>query len=143
MPKDEIKTLIRLSKLTLDEKRKIVVTIETEIARVEKEKATLLARLEAEKQHAQNVSEGGLTLGAFIKATFKKRDQLDHQLSELAKVLEAAQDELRLAFEELKRFEIAKEQRDKLQARKEARRLTKQLDEVGATRTRRASENEK
>ncbi len=140
MPKDEIKTLIRLSKLTLDEKRKIVVTIETEIARVEKEKAALLARLEAEKQQAQNVGEGGLTLGAFIKATFKKRDQFDHQLSELAKVLEAAQDELRLAFEELKRFEIAKEQRDKLQARDEARRLTKQLDEVGATRKRRASE---
>lgn len=143
MPKDEIKTLIRLSKLTLDEKRKIVVTIETEIARVEKEKAALLARLEAEKQQAQNVSEGGLTLGAFIKATFKKRDQFDHQIAELNKVLEAAQDELRLAFEELKRFEIAKEQRDKREAREEARRLTKQLDEVGATRTRRASESQK
>lgn len=134
---EALPTLIRLTKLTLDEKRKIVTTIETEIARVEQHKAELLQRLEQEKASIAQAPEGSFTIGPFIKATFKKRDQLDHQLAELAKILDAAQDEVRKAFEELKRYEIAKQLEDEREAKEAARRETKQMDEVGATRTQR------
>ncbi len=138
---DELATLIRLAKLALDEKRKALAALEARVAAVEAEKAALLAQLEAERQHPPEALEGGLTQGAFIRATYRKRDQLDAQLAALAQQIALAQDAIRTAFEELKRYDIAADQRARAHRRDANRRETKALDEAGSDVTRRRKED--
>ncbi len=126
-------TLIHLSQLQLDEKRKAMAVLLAKVDAVEAEKARILAELLAEQQNAPDAFEGGLTQGPFIRASLQKRDILDELLRNLAKEVDAAQAEIQTAFEELKRYEIAAEQRA-LKAKKEAqRRETKAMDETGST----------
>jgi flagellar FliJ protein len=130
---NELHTLIRLSQWQLDEKRKAMAVLLAKVEAVETEKARVLAELEAESKKPPEAFEGGLTQGPFIKASYQKRDQMDELLKALAAEVEAAQTEIQTAFEELKRYEIAAEQRA-LKAKKEAaRRETKALDEAGST----------
>ncbi len=130
----ELTTLIRLAKLQLDEKRKVLAAIIAEEDRVKAQKAALLQRLEDEKKQTAKDFEAELSRGNFIKATFKKRDQLDAQLRQLAGLIEAAQNEVRKAFEEVKRYEIAEEARERAEAKEQQKRDTKNLDEVGSDR---------
>lgn len=126
-------TLIHLSQLQLDEKRKAMAVLLAKVDAVEAEKTRILAELLAEQQNAPDAFEGGLTQGPFIRASLQKRDILDELLRNLAKEVDAAQAEIQTAFEELKRYEIAAEQRA-LKAKKEAqRRETKAMDETGST----------
>jgi len=130
----ELVTLIRLAKLQLDEKRKVLAAIIAEEDRVKAQRAALLNKLEEEKKNTAKDFEAELSRGNFIKATFKKRDQLDAQLKQLEQVIAAAQDEVAKAFEEVKRYEIAEEARRRREAKEQQRRETKALDEVGSTR---------
>lgn len=130
----ELATLIRLAKLQLDEKRKVLAAIITEEDRIKALKAALLERLEEEKKQTAKDFEAELSRGNFIKATFKKRDQMDAQLAQLAKLIEAAQDDVSKAFEEVKRYEIAEEARQERKAKELQKRETKALDEVGSDR---------
>lgn len=138
---NELATLIRLAKLQLDEKRKVLAAILAEEERVKAERAALLQRLEEEKKQTAKDFEAELSRGNFIKATFKRRDQLDAQLRQLAKIIEAAQEEVRKAFEEVKRYEIAAEARARKEAKEQQKRETKDLDEVGSDRFQRDKQN--
>jgi hypothetical protein len=138
---DELATLIRLAKHALDEKRKVMSALEEQAAKVEAEKAGLLALLEQERQRSPDALEGGLTQGAFIRTSYQKRDKLDMRLAELARQMAAVQDEIRAAFEELKRYEIAAEQRARAETREEKRREVKELDEIGGELKRRRGES--
>ena len=134
---DELKTLIRLAQHNLDEKRKALAELEGDVARVEGEKAALLAMLARELEGGQGVLEGKLTQGAFIRATYAKRDAFDLHLQELESLVEAMREEVRYAFEVLKRYEVAADQRAKAARREALRRETKKLDEMGSEVTRR------
>lgn len=138
---DELATLIRLAKLDLDQKRKALATLEARAAAIEAEKAALLAQLDAERQHPPDALEGGLTQGAFIRASYRKRDQMDALLAELARQIRRAQDEIHRSFEELKRYDIAADQRARAARRDANRRETKALDEAGGEITRRREES--
>ena len=134
---DELKTMIRLAKHQLDEKRKVLATLESEVARVEGEKAALLALLARELEGAASLPDGRQTLGAFIRASHAKRDVFDQQLRDLACLVARALDDVRQAFEILKRYEVASEQRAQVERRENLRRETKVLDEVGSEVSRR------
>jgi hypothetical protein len=139
---DELATLIRLAKLQLDEKRKQLAVLLAKEDEMKAMRAVVLQRLEAESKNSQNALEGGRSHGAFAKASFKKRDEIDAAIVELNKFIQSAREEVRQAFEEMKRYEIAQDQREQ-KARKEAqRRDTKQLDEVGSELNRRRQREE-
>lgn len=137
MATDDLATLIRLAKLQLDEKRKVLAAIVAEEDRVKTQKTALLEKLETEKKASMQDFEAELSRGSFIGASLKKRDQFDAQLRQLAKLIEAAQDDMRQAFEEVKRYEIAKETRDRKAAKEAQKREGKELDEIGGDRHRR------
>lgn len=133
----ELATLIRLAKLQLDEKRKVLATIIAEEDRVKAEKAALLQKLEDEKQQSAEDFEAELSRGSFIKASLKKRDICDRNLAQLAMLIETAQAEVQTAFEEMKRYEIAEEARERREEKEAKKRETKVMDEVGGDRHRR------
>jgi|GEM_PF-724559 len=134
---DELDTLIRLAKLALDEKRKQLAVLLSKEDEMKQMKAGVLQRLADEQARAQDVMEGGRSMGPFIQASFRKCEEIDAAIAQLNTFIEQARDEVQQAFEEVKRYEIAKEQR-LARARKEAQlRETKQMDEVGSEITRR------
>lgn len=130
---NELHTLIRLAQLQLDDKRKAMAVLLSKVEAVESEKARILAELETEAKRPPDAFEGGLTQGTFIKASLQKRDVLDELLKQLAVEVDAAQAEIQDAFEELKRYEIAAEQRALKAAKEAQRRETKAMDETGST----------
>lgn len=135
---DELATLIRLAKLQLDEKRKQLAALIAKEDEMKAMRAGVLQRLADEQKKVTPVLEGGRSMGAFIDASFKKRDEIDAAIMALGKFIEQAQAEVQTAFEELKRYEIAQEQRRLQAAKEQARRETKAMDEVGATRSTRS-----
>lgn len=139
---DELATLIRLARLQLDEKRKVLAAIVAEEDRLKEQKTQLLARLEEENRSTPPDFEADLSRGNFIKASLEKRDRLDAQLRQIATLIAAAQDEVRKAFEEVKRYEIAEETHRKREAKEARRRETKALDEVGSDRFQRERRGE-
>ncbi len=129
---DELATLIRLAKLNLDEKRKALADILSDVDRVQQRIDTLKITLEKEQNHPPDVLEGGLTRGAFIQSSLKKIEAHEVHKHELMQIVEALQEEIRVAFEILKRYEIAAEQRDLTERKERLRRETKIMDEVGS-----------
>jgi flagellar protein FliJ len=134
---DDLATLIRLAKLQLDEKRKALALLIAKEDEMKAMRAGVLQRLADEQGKTTPVMEGGRSMGAFIDASFKKRDEIDAAIVALGKFIEQAQAEVQTAFEELKRYELAQEQRRLKAAKEQARRETKAMDEVGATRSQR------
>ncbi len=137
---DDLATLIRLAKLQLDEKRKQLALLIAKEDELKAMRAGVLQRLAEEQEKVTPITEGGRSLGAFVKASFNKRDEIDAAITALGKLIADSQAEVQAAFEDVKRYEIAKEQRDLRAAREQARRDTKAMDEVGSDRARRQKE---
>lgn len=129
---DELATLIRLAKFNLDEKRKALADILAGVDRVQQQIDALKGALEKEQNHPPDVLEGGLTRGAFIQSSLKKIEAQEHHKRELMHLVEALQEEIRVAFEILKRYEVAAEQRALTERKERLKRETKVMDEVGS-----------
>jgi len=134
---DELDTLIRLARLELDEKRKNLAACESVISQIIGEQNRLRAEIVAEAAAATNLMEGGLTQGAYVAATLRKIEMLGETLKTAEQQRDAARDELQRVFEDVKRFEIARDLRMEAAEKAAARRETKMLDEIGADTTRR------
>lgn len=134
---DELKTLIRLARLALDEKRKALSALQARDDSLQAEIMATHQALAAEQAKSQAVMEGGLTLGAYIAAQHQCIKKLEKARIALASEIELAQDALRRAFEELKRYEIALEQRLETERRDRLRKESKAMDEAGSIATHR------
>jgi flagellar export protein FliJ len=132
-------TLIRLHKWRLDEKRRALAELQALADKLAQDTARLEREILAEQEIARTSPEASFGYGNFAKQAIERRrrlaesvDQVEHQISE-------ATEEMAEAFQELKRYELAQEGRDR---REEAKRKTREnaaLDEValsGFTRRR-------
>lgn len=134
---DDLDTLIRLTRLELDEKRKNLAACESVITQILSEQARLRAEIVSETEADTNRMEGGLTHGPFVMATLRKIEQLGEALKTAEQQRDAAREDLQRVFEEAKRFEIAKDLRIAAAEKLAARRETKMFDEIGAESARR------
>jgi flagellar FliJ protein len=105
-----IKTLIRLHKLDLDEKRRILSRLEDKRNALEKDiKAGEKTFIEERKMAYQSL-EASVTFDAYKKAYKKRMIALAHQLMETSKLVHEAAEKVHAAFQELKKYEIARDQ---------------------------------
>jgi flagellar FliJ protein len=129
-----IDTLIRLSKRALDELRKKQVALETQKAKLEQGIKNLANELLREQQLAAKSPEMGSFYGGFAKSIKERQQKLHQEIINVDLELSTLSEEVMVAFADLKKYEIA---RDNAKARKkaeEARRETIAMDEVAATR---------
>ncbi|WP_196260481.1 flagellar export protein FliJ [Pelagibacterium limicola] len=135
--KSKSASLIRLKKFQVDEKRRQVMQIEMMIADFERMAAELDQQIEIEQQKTGISDVAHFAYSTFAKAAITRRDNLINSANDMRGKLEAAQDELAEAIEDLKKVELLDAREH---AREEAEQLKKEqaeYDEIGRLRYRR------
>jgi flagellar protein FliJ len=143
MAQKSLKTLIRLSKWNVDEKRRVLVALqgrEDEImAAIQEAEARLIHEQQVASQDAMGV---GFAYGNFANAWLARREQLMNMLEEVRKEIARARDDLSEAFNELKTYEITQRERERRAQEEMDKKEQAFLDEVGLTIHRRRDKSE-
>jgi flagellar export protein FliJ len=132
-----LRSLIRLSDAALNERRRELNAVEEREAEIKR----LLDELEQEKCREQALSReleaGAFAYSGYALGTIRRRKELERRLEALQPELERARDALSQAFQELKRYEIALDQREKSEKAEAERKTTLMLDEISLNMHRR------
>lgn len=131
------KSLTRVHTWILTEKRQRLAGIEELVAKMRDDLRRLEEDLNSENRAAGASSEGTVAFPAFVAAALERRRRLRQTIAELEEAVEAARAEVHAAFEEMKKYEHARDL-EAQQARDErARREQVELDELGTALYRR------
>ncbi|MBJ7578280.1 flagellar export protein FliJ [Devosia sp. MC532] len=135
--KSRNESLIRLKKFQVDEKRRQVAQIEMMIADFERMATELDQQIEIEQSKTGITDIAHFAYSTFAKAAMGRRDNLLASANDMRVKLEAAQDGLAEALEELKKIELL-DQREHQRERDEQNKLEQaEYDEVARLRYRR------
>lgn len=130
--------LIRLNRWKLDEMRRRLDELEGLANSIKDERDRLAAELTSEGEAASADLPSGRAYSAYIDGALARRQSLEDSLEELQEQIYAAHAEVSVAYAEVKRFEIAAQQRREDAERSRKRREQAVYDEVGLDRHRRA-----
>jgi len=135
-----LKTLIRLHKKEVDDRRRHLVELQTMAEQVEHRRRLFEEEVEQEKLIAGSSLEASMTYGAFVGQVRQRREQFAQVQRDIAAKINQAEQALTDAFQELKRFELAEEERVRQERAKFARAEALMLDEVASQRFQRQQE---
>ena len=139
MSKD-LKTLIRLHKHRVDEKRRSLGELLGEIAALEQKNEYLENQLSLEQQFAKSASDSvGMFFGAYAKEAVNKRREIQQTKNVFEKKIAEAQEEMRAEYNDLKVFEITLESREQIATLEVAKSEQAILDELAQETRRRLS----
>lgn len=132
MARGDLHNLIRLHEWQVDEKRRRL----GELLRVLDDLENRLKRLEEEVVREQQVaahdpSGAGFLYGNYAEAVIERREKLKESISRAEAEIARARDDLREAYRDLKKYEIAQRNRDQRAAAEAARKEQIVLDELG------------
>lgn len=138
----DLKSLIRLRRHRVEEKQKILADIFRQVEQIENRKKELLHRLEAERKALDEnpLLETSIFFGRFQAVIRRDVERLDGELVKLESRLLAAQEEVRLAFTEMKRIEIVDDRRAVEERKKIEDKESAELDAIGIEGFRRKEE---
>ena len=135
--KSRSESLIRLKKFQVDEKRRQVAQIEMMIADFERMASELDQQIEIEHTKTGISDVAHFAYSTFAKAALTRRDNLLASASDMKGKLEAAQDALAEALEDLKKVELL-DQREHQRDRDEQAKIEQaEYDETARLRYRR------
>jgi flagellar protein FliJ len=127
-----LKTLIRLSEWTVDEKRRELGVILDNLAVAEQARDDLEAELLREQASAQSApQEAGFFYGAYADGVINKREQLRQQIININFRVEEAREALSEAYREQKKYETVEKNRLEREAKERDRKEQLLLDELG------------
>ncbi|WP_116654775.1 flagellar export protein FliJ [Pelagibacterium sediminicola] len=135
--KSKSASLIRLKKFQVDEKRRQVLQIETMVADFERMAAELDQQIEIEHQKTGISDVAHFAYSTFAKAAITRRDNLVNSANDMRGKLEAAQDELAEAIEDLKKVELLDARETAREEAEQLKREQAEYDEIGRLRYRR------
>ncbi|MDR3450515.1 MAG: flagellar FliJ family protein [Alphaproteobacteria bacterium] len=125
-----LETLIKLQKTFVDEQRIHLARLQDNLEAIDNRIVELEIRKARELEAARDEAARA-TYGAFLGAMVEQGRALEKDRQTAALAVKIAQEKLAELFEEQKRYEIAEEQRLATEAKKERRRETIDLDEIG------------
>ena len=131
-------TLIRLKQEQLDAKRLVLTRLETEAANIKELIETLAVEVACESEAARGDADKAFGFGDYLGRVRARRAGLEARLAEVTDKIDAAADEVALAFREMKRFELAQSLADQRAAAGAAKREQAALDDIALTGYRRA-----
>jgi flagellar export protein FliJ len=132
--KSRNRSLIRLKKFQVDEKRRQVTQIEMMIADFERMATELDQQIEIEHQKTGISDIAHFAYSTFAKAARDRRDNLLESAENMRGQLETAQDALAEAIEELKKIELLDQREHLREAAAEAKLEQAELDEIALRR---------
>lgn len=130
-------TLIRFKKQQLDELRRKLLGLEAQKQQFLKRGETLAEELRRELQLAGASPEMGAFFGDFADRIKKRQLDIAKEVKKLDRDMDILRDQVRVAFGEIKKFEIVQERRKAEADREENRKETNVLDEVAGMQDRR------
>ena len=124
-------SLIRLHRHELDDKRRVLMECYRAMASLESKKRELEENFAKEKKALEKSGDVHYTFATYADEVRKKGLMLASQIRETEKLIEAAKEDMMLTFGELKKFEMTKAERARLE--EEERKLieSKIFDEIG------------
>lgn len=132
----DLNSLIKYRKHLIDEKQKAVSQLYRDAERIEQTKQVVLEQMDHERTAAEsmNTPEAFALLGRYLDGARKKIRALDLSLKKMEQRIEAAQEEVRTAFADMKKIQITQDRRDAEEDRLEKVRESRTLDDIGIDR---------
>ena len=124
-----ITKLIRFHRFLLDERRRGLKKLEENLSEIDGEIFNLRTQIDHEKKFSSKNYEGGRDLSNFIAATLERIKEKGHDRNLALGKVEAAREEVREAFAEVKKYEITEDIRRKKELAENERRERTELDE--------------
>lgn len=137
-----LKTIIRLQKLQLDEKRRVLAELHTLADRLRNEIEKVKQEIAHEQETVRDDFSVSFTYSNFAQAALERGRRLGQSLAQVEAQIEIATDEMAEAFQELKRYELAEEERQKRERDKQKRKDAAMLDETALVGFRRRQSEE-
>lgn len=137
-----LKTVIRLNKWQLDEKRRALTELHNLREQLLEQIRRLEAEIEREREVARNDVVAARTFAGYLKAARERRSRLDQSVAEVDRRIAEAEEEVAEAYRELKKFELAEEERVRRENLKLRRKEDALLDETAGIGFRRRKEEE-
>ncbi len=130
-------SLVRVHSWALNEKRQKLAGLEELADKMHKDLEQLEAELNNEQRAATGSIEGTIAFPAFVAAALERRKKLRESIANLRLAIDAARTEVREAFQEVKKYEFARDNYERREREKVARREQRELDELGTNMHRR------
>lgn len=135
----DLGTLIRLHKLEVDERRRVLAERQAVEERLRGERARLEEELAQEQKVAAGSLQAAATYGDFARQVILRRERLDQAIVRAQADVAQAEESVAEAFQELKRYELAQEERQRQRQEALRRADTQRLDEIASVRFQRAN----
>jgi flagellar export protein FliJ len=140
----DLESLIKYHRHEVDEKRRHLAKLYEQAQSMEDARQELEQTLEDETRIAHEIgtAESLSDLGTYSVAMKKKIKGFEESLKEMETRIQAAQEDMRDAFAELKKIEITQRRREKREFKDISDKESKTLDEMGLETYRRRMEEE-
>lgn len=122
--------LIRMHRWQLDEKRRALAELEAFADRLSDEMAKLDRDMEREKAAAAASAEPMPGFAAWRDSMLTRRKRLEQSMTSVNAQLEAARDDIAAAFQELKKFELARDDRRRRADQRRRRAERQMFDDI-------------
>ena len=122
--------LIRFHKFDLDEKRRYLRELEEQEARIQEAIDAIDQEVQSEQAFSRGEANFAPYYGGYATRTKARREALVDELSKAHEIVEEARETVVQAFEELKKYEITKDQQDHRAYLEEERQTQIELDEI-------------
>jgi len=127
-------TLLRLKRFRVDELKRRLATLEEMKADLERKLADLDETVAREKHRAADSDIGRLAFPSFVRSIDARRDNIRATMKDIERERAAAEGDLASAFQDLKIFEMAEDERTRRIAEAGARPAQSRLDELSIVR---------
>jgi flagellar FliJ protein len=127
-------TLLRLKRFKVDELKRRLSTLDEMKADLEKKLADLDDSVNREKLRANDSDIGRLAFPSFLQSIDVRRKNIRNTMKDLERERAAVQDDMSAAFQDLKSFEVAEEERLRRAEEAEARASQARIDEMAIVR---------
>jgi flagellar protein FliJ len=127
-------SLLRLKRFRVDELKRRVATLDEMRADLEKKLTDLDDTVVRERQRATDSDIGRLAFPSFLQSIDVRRKNIQNTQKDLERERALQQDDLAAAFQDLKTFEVAEEERLRRATEAEGKAAQSRLDEMAMTR---------
>ena len=127
-------SLLRLKRFRVDELKRRLATLDEMKGDLEKKLADLDDSVTREKIRANDSDIGRLAFPSFLQSIDVRRKNIKNTMTDLENERAKQQDDLAAAFQDLKSFEVAEEERLRRAAEAESHAAQSRLDEMAIVR---------
>jgi flagellar FliJ protein len=127
-------SLLRLKRFRVDELKRRIATLDEMKSDLDKKLTDLEDSVVRERQRASDSDIGRLAFPSFQQSIEVRRKNIRTTMSDLERERAAQQDDLAAAFQDLKSFELAEEERLRRASEAEARAQQSRMDEIAMVR---------